>query len=94
MSTILLRGSIMHAYKRLIEPLPNKSQWPKLDLSSEIGAPLDKRPVGRQWKNRIKSVLEAGGGQKKPQDEGMNTEKRKRRIKGPTKCQKMWSTQT
>jgi hypothetical protein len=38
----------MHAYKRLIEPLPNKSQWPKLDLSSEIGAPLDKRPVGRQ----------------------------------------------
>jgi hypothetical protein len=58
-----------NAYKRLIEPLPDKSQWPKLDLSSEIGAPLGKRPDDRKRKNRIKGVLKASGGKKKP--EGM-----------------------
>jgi hypothetical protein len=30
--------------------------------TSEIGAQLGKRPVGRQRKNRIKGVLKAGGG--------------------------------
>jgi hypothetical protein len=36
-----------NAYKRLIEPLPDKKQWPKVDISSFIGAPLHKRGVGR-----------------------------------------------
>jgi hypothetical protein len=65
-----------------------------LDLSSEIGTPLGKRPVGRQRRNRIKGVLEAGGGKKKPQDEGMKTKKEKKRIKGPTKCQKCGQLRT
>jgi hypothetical protein len=65
-----------------------------LDLSSEIGAPLGKRPVGHQRKNRIKCVLEAGGGKKKPQDEGMKTEKEKERIKNSHKMSKMWPTRT
>jgi hypothetical protein len=53
-----------NAYKRLIEPLPDKSWWPKVDISSFIGAPLGKRSVGRQKKNRFKSSLEVDGSKK------------------------------
>jgi hypothetical protein len=53
-----------------------------------IGAPLGKRHVGHQRKNRIKSAIEGGGGKKKPQDEGMKTKKEKKRIKDTTKCKK------
>ena len=69
-----------NAYKRLIEPLPDRSQWVKVDLELEIGAPLGRRSVGRQRKNRIKGALEGGSGGKK------KTEKEKKRIKGPTTC--------
>jgi hypothetical protein len=34
-----------NAYNPLIEPLPDKSRWPKIDISSFIGAPLGKRSV-------------------------------------------------
>jgi len=74
-----------NAYKRLLEPLPQKSKWPKVELASVLGAPLGKRGVGRQWKNRIKSCLE-GGGRKKPADKGKETEKEKKMIRGPFKC--------
>lgn len=60
------------------------NQWPKVDISSEIGAPLGKRSVGRQRKNRIKSALEGGGGTKKPKE----TEKEKKRIEGKCRCPK------
>jgi hypothetical protein len=53
-----------NAYKRLIEPLPDKSRWPKVDISSFIGAPLGKRYVGRQKKNIFKSSLAVGGSKK------------------------------
>ena len=81
-----------NAYKRLIEPLPDRSQWVKVDLELEIGAPLGRRSVGRQRKNRIKGALEGGSGGKKKTEklvcnyEGMKTEKEKKRIKGPTTC--------
>lgn len=81
-----------NAYKRLIEPLPDRSQWVKADLELEIGAPLGRRSVGRQRKNRIKGALEGGSGGKKKTEklvcnyEGMKTEKKKKRIKGPTTC--------
>ncbi|XP_040380857.1 uncharacterized protein LOC102714198 [Oryza brachyantha] len=77
-----------NAYKRLIQPLPDKSQWPKVDLSHDLGAPLGKRSAGRQRKNRIKGALEGGGATNKANNEGKETEKEKKRIKGPTKCQK------
>jgi hypothetical protein len=54
----------INAYKRLIEPLPNKSRWSKVDISGFIGAPLGKRSVGHQKKNRFKSSLEVGGNKK------------------------------
>jgi hypothetical protein len=81
-----------NAYKRLIEPLPDRSQWVKVDLEQEIGAPLGRRSVGRQRKNRIKGALEGGSGGKNKTEkekfnyEGMKTEKAKKRIKGPTTC--------
>ncbi|XP_062201788.1 uncharacterized protein LOC133904333 [Phragmites australis] len=36
-------------YKRLIEPLPDKSQWPNVELPFELGAPLAK-----SWKTKKK----------------------------------------
>lgn len=62
-----------NAYKRLITPLSHRSQWPKVDLSTAVGAPLGKRSVGRQRKNRIKVALEGGGGKKKSHDEELKT---------------------
>lgn len=50
------------AYARQIEQLPSKEKWPKVELAFKVGAPLSKRGVGRQQKNRIKSCLEGGSG--------------------------------
>ncbi|CAA0806649.1 Unknown protein [Striga hermonthica] len=48
------------AYKRLIEPLPDKSQWPDVELPFGVKAPLDKKAAGRYRKLRIKGFLEGG----------------------------------
>ncbi|KAL6630088.1 hypothetical protein ACP70R_029853 [Stipagrostis hirtigluma subsp. patula] len=82
---LMPKDNFKKAYNRLIEPIPDKSQWPKVDL-----APLGKRSVGRQRKNRIKGALEGGGGggKKKSNDKGEVTEKEKKRIRGPSKCQR------
>jgi hypothetical protein len=55
---------LRNTYKRLIEPLLNKKQWSKVDISSFIGAPFHKRGVDHQKKNRFKGPLEGGGGSK------------------------------
>ncbi|XP_066324203.1 uncharacterized protein [Miscanthus floridulus] len=39
-----------NAYKRLIEPLPDKTQWPKVELDFAVNAPLGKRPAGKPRK--------------------------------------------
>jgi hypothetical protein len=49
------------AYRRLIEPLPDRTQWPDMDLPFGVHAPLDKKVVGRYRKPRMKSFLEGGG---------------------------------
>ena len=46
-----------NAYKRNIEPLPDKTQWPDVDLPFVVGAPLGKRGRGRPRKLRMKSCL-------------------------------------
>jgi hypothetical protein len=51
-------------YARRIEQLGERSMWPKVDVEAVVGAPLGKRPVGRQRKNRIKGFLEGGSGKK------------------------------
>ena len=56
------------AYKRLIEPLPDKTHWPKVDLPFSVGAPLDKKGPGRWRKLRIKGCLEGGSGGKTKKD--------------------------
>jgi len=38
------------AYAGIIKPLPDKSQWPKVDLGFKVLPPLTKRAVGRQEK--------------------------------------------
>jgi len=53
--------------------------WPKVEFAKDVGAPLGKRAVGRQKKNRIKSCLEGGSG-KKPQKSGRIL------IRGKCKC--------
>ena len=66
------------AYMGIIEPMPDKRHWPKVDLGFLMGAPLAKRPVGRQRKLRMKSFLETGGTGKK----------KKPMIRGPMKCKR------
>jgi hypothetical protein len=63
-----------NAYKRLIEPLPDKTQWPKVDIPFSVGAPLDKKGVERYRKMRIKGCLEgdSGGQTKKNAKEATN----------------------
>jgi len=51
-----------NAYKRLIEPLPDKTQWPEVVLDFAVHAPLAKRPAGKPRKLRIKGCLEGGSG--------------------------------
>jgi hypothetical protein len=84
MNTTQLKGSKMHT--RLIEPLPDKKQWPKVDISSFIGAPLHKRGVGCQKKNRFKGPLENGGGSKKSNAKGKEPKKYKKVHRDHVKC--------
>ena len=66
-----------------MEPIESKLFWPKVDFAKEVGAPLGKRGVGRQRKNRFKSCLEGGSSKKKPANE---SEKAKKIIRGKFKC--------
>ncbi len=70
------------AYERLIEPMPDKSQWPQVTLPNPVAAPIGKRAVGRQRKQRIKSCLEGGGGK------STKTTETKTFIRGPVTCQR------
>jgi zinc finger SWIM domain-containing protein 3 len=81
-----------NAYKRLIEPLPDKSYWPEVDLPYVVAAPLVPRGVGRQRKLRIKSFLEGGGKSKAKSDTNTseqavdNNKGKKQMIRGKRKC--------
>ena len=71
------------AYARRVEQLGDKCFWPQVTIAKEVGAPIGKRLVGRQRKNRIKSCLE-GGSKKKPT--GNETEKERKLLRGKMKC--------
>ena len=49
------------AYGGVIKPLPDKSQWVKVDPGFKVLPPLSKRDVGRQRKKRIPSCTENKG---------------------------------
>ena len=53
------------AYAGIIKPLPDKSQWPKVEFGYKLLPPLAKRAVGRQRKNRIPWCLESKGDKSK-----------------------------
>ena len=53
-----------NAYKRLIEPLPDRNMWPEVDLGFLVKAPLPKRLAGRTRTLRIKGCSEGGSGGK------------------------------
>ena len=86
-----------NAYKRLIEPLPDKTQWPHVPLPFTVGAPLDKTGAGRYRKLWIKGCLEGGSGgkgkkaakeaDKAAEEEAMQAAKPKRQlVKGKIMC--------
>lgn len=71
------------AYEGRVEQLRDKFFWPRVDFANEVSAPLGKRGVGRQWKNRIKGCLEGGSGRK---HKGNETEKDRKVIRRKYKC--------
>jgi hypothetical protein len=72
-----------NAYRRVVIAVGDKSFWPVVDFEVSVGAPLAKRPVGRQRKNRIKSCLEGGSGKKSSANEN---EKTRKLIRGKFRC--------
>lgn len=48
------------AYAASIEPVPDKSQWPKVDLGFKLWPPKLKRAAGRPRTRRIRGVEEGG----------------------------------
>ena len=85
------------AYERVIEPMTDRSMWPKVDLGYVLGAPLGKRGVGRHRKNRIKSFLEGGSRKgkvgkdnenEKEKEKDIEKGKEKIMIRGPVTCRR------
>ena len=57
-----------NAYKRLIEPLPDRTHWPEVVLYFTVNALLGKRAPGKPRKLRIKGCLEGGSSGKSKND--------------------------
>uniref|UniRef100_A0A0E0EPJ4 Uncharacterized protein n=1 Tax=Oryza meridionalis TaxID=40149 RepID=A0A0E0EPJ4_9ORYZ len=71
------------SYEREIPAMPDKSHWPKVKMPFDLGAPLEKRGVGRQRKLRIKGCLE-NGGKSSANSDGKN----KKVIRGLVTCKR------
>jgi ribosomal protein L44E len=72
------------AYQGEVEPLTDKSQWPKVDLGFVMYPPRPKVSAGRRRKNRIKSFLEGGGSKSKAKGK----EKEVKRLGSQNRCKK------
>jgi hypothetical protein len=68
---------------REVEPIGDRSFWPEVAIAAYVGAPLLKRVIGRQRKNRMKGCLEGGSGKKMEMKE---SEKTKKLVRGKYKC--------
>jgi hypothetical protein len=71
------------AYAREVEPIADRSYWPQVPIAAYVGAPILKRVVGRQRKNRMKGCLEGGSGKKADTKESV---KDKKLVRGKCKC--------
>jgi len=87
------------AYKRTIEPLPDRGHWPDVDLHVGVHAPLPKKTAGRNRKLRIKGCLEGGNskGKKSAKEAANEADKqaeieaqkgKKTMIRGKRRCQR------
>jgi hypothetical protein len=70
-------------YAKEVEPIADRSFWSQVSIAAYMGAPLLKRVVGRQRKNRMKDCLEGGSGKKTKKKE---SEKAKKLVHGKFKC--------
>jgi rubrerythrin len=70
-------------YARRVEQLGDRSFWPEVEIAADMVAPIAKRGVERQRKNRFRGCLEGGSGKKASEDE---TEKAKKVVRGRFKC--------
>lgn len=66
------------AYARVVEPLTDQSQWPKVDIEVDLCAPMLARKAGRPKQVHFKSVLERGGKQ------GPKSQMKGGKLKGKT----------
>jgi hypothetical protein len=53
------------AYQDRIEPIPDRSQWPEVDLGFKVFPPVLGRPPGRPRVQRIRGCLENNPTKKK-----------------------------
>ena len=53
------------AYEGWMEPIPDKSMWPQVQLEFKLWPPVLKRAAGRPRSRRIKSVAEGGSKKRK-----------------------------
>jgi hypothetical protein len=60
---------------RRVKHLGDRSFWLHVSIAPEVGAPMSKRLVGRQWKNRIKRCLEVGGSSERPSSKANERQK-------------------
>lgn len=74
------------AYRRIIEPLGDKSYWPQVELPWVLGAPLPKKTNGRYIKLRIKSCLEGGGKSKAKTTPTDNDSGKRVLVRGKRRC--------
>ena len=71
------------AYKPAIEPITNRSQWPKVDLDFKLFAPTFKRGSGRHRVNRMISCLEGG-----TRSKSKKKEKEKKQLGSKNRCKR------
>ena len=62
------------AYEGRVEPMPDRSDWPEVNLGFKIFPPRQKRAAGRPKTQRIRGCLEKNPNKKKAK--GMGTLKR------------------
>ena len=62
------------AYGREVEPMTDKTQWPRVELPFVVGAPLAKGEARRRRKLRLKGFMEGGHKKKAAKDGEGSTE--------------------
>jgi hypothetical protein len=73
---ILMQGKFKKAYAREVEQLADRSYWHEVEIVAYVGAPLLKRVVRQQRKNRMKGCLEGRSGKKASGNETEKTNKK------------------